>query len=277
MPIFVSTSCLRGGRDALTVIRKFVASGIRHIEIGSAHASTTGLNELLAIPGLSLAAHGDFGGRATPRGASLFSPDAELREAAAQQVEESLRLCAALGAAMYTFHPAAPGMAAVAWDDGVEALKRIAAVAGEVGVGLGVENVHYGEMGGPTALNRADRLLELLDRVSMPALKILIDLGHLKLAAARGEVNPIEFIRALAPFALAVHVHDNNGLSDGHLPVREGSDAASWLALPELRGLPLIVETTRQSMDDILGQISVIERITGRNTDVSSDDPSFRR
>lgn len=227
MPIYVSTSCLRGGRDALTVIRKYVEAGIRHIEVGSAHASTSGLNELLAIPGLSLAAHGVFIGRETPRGASLFSPDFGLREAAVQQTEESIRLCAALGASFYTFHPAAPGETGVAWDDGIDALGRVARVAAEVGIVLGIENVHYGEKGGLWALNRADRFLELLDRVSMPSLKVLIDLGHLKLAASQGEVDPIGFIRTLAPFTLAVHVHDNDGRSDEHLPVHEGGDVSS--------------------------------------------------
>lgn len=264
MSVFVSTSCLRGGRDALTVIRKFVDAGIRHIEIGSAHASTSGLNEILTLPGLHLAAHGPFTGRLAPRGASLFSSDPDIRDAVVTQIEEALRLCAAFGAAFYTFHPLGPSEGAPDWDAGVQALKRIAAVASGLNIVAGLENVHYGLSGSPGIAGQAARLKDLIDSVASERMRALIDLGHLKLAAAQGETDPVKFIQEMGPLAIAVHVHDNDGVTDGHLPVEKDSEVLSWLQRPELGGLPVIVETTRQTIEGILEQVRFVEAVIGK-------------
>lgn len=259
MAVYVSTSCLKGGRDALTVVRKYVDAGIRHIELGSAHASTVGLNELLTFPGLRLAAHGTFTGRTAPRGTSLFSRDEQERLIQIKQIKEDIRLCSALGAAFYTFHPLAPGDIDSDWQAGVAALREVAREAEEVGIPVGIENVHYGKLGHTGLLDRAEEMQSLIKEIGSPMLKVLLDLGHLKLAAVQEQLDPVHFIRLLAPYTIAIHVHDNDGKTDEHLPLNADSEVAQWIKMSELSNIPVILEVTRQTMPDILHQLALLE------------------
>lgn len=143
-------------------------------------------------------------------------------------------------------------------------MKRVADVASSLNMTTGLENVHYGLSGSPGIAGQAACLKDLIDEVASERMRVLIDLGHLKLAAAQGETDPVKFIQEMGPLAIAVHVHDNDGVTDGHLPVEKDSEVVAWLQRPELCGLPVIVETTRQTMEGILEQVRLVEAITGK-------------
>lgn len=62
-------------------------------------------------------------------------------------------------------------------------------------------------------------LAELLNRIDSPRLGHCFDVGHWRLFA---ETSLIDWFTALGPRIMHLHLHDNTGKSDAHLPVGEG-------------------------------------------------------
>jgi len=83
--------------------------------------------------------------------------------------------------------------------------------AGDVPVLLVLENVYEK---GPGQLHR------LLTSLSSPHCGFCFDTGHFN-AFAREPLT--DWIAAMAPFLRQVHIHDNHGQADEHLPVGDGS------------------------------------------------------
>jgi sugar phosphate isomerase/epimerase len=65
-----------------------------------------------------------------------------------------------------------------------------------------------------------DTLKMLVARVDSPNFRVCIDSGHLKIFS---KAKMEEWFRELGPFIAEVHIHDNFGKNDDHLPVGEGS------------------------------------------------------
>lgn len=60
----------------------------------------------------------------------------------------------------------------------------------------------------------------LMDALDSPQVRFCFDTGH---ANAFGEAPPAEWMEALGGMLGEVHIHDNNGTADEHLPVGEGT------------------------------------------------------
>jgi len=96
-----------------------------------------------------------------------------------------------------------------------EALGQLARRAEELGVVLAVENCgpyHAGVDRSP-----AD-LASLIERVASPHVKVCLDTGH-----AAVNKNAIELVRLLGKDIVHLHVHDNHGQRDEHLPIGRGT------------------------------------------------------
>lgn len=94
--------------------------------------------------------------------------------------------------------------------------------AERLGAVIAVENIFERE---PSTL----RLL--MDRIESPAFGICIDAGHLRVFS---KADMEEWFTALGPRIAEVHLHDNHGKHDDHLPLGEGSiDIPRFLSLLE--------------------------------------------
>lgn len=81
---------------------------------------------------------------------------------------------------------------------------------------------------------RPDTLLELLDRLDSPWLGHCFDVGHWHLF---GKVSLADWFARLGPRMIHLHLHDNRGRGDDHLPPGDGK--IDFSVLYELiRGLP---------------------------------------
>ena len=85
-------------------------------------------------------------------------------------------------------------------------------------------------------------LVRLLGDFNSSPLGVLLDLGHLKVTATTLGFRPAEFIEAVAPAIGGFHLHDNDGTSDQHQPVRPGSWTLDVLRQPRFHELPVVVE-----------------------------------
>jgi sugar phosphate isomerase/epimerase len=82
--------------------------------------------------------------------------------------------------------------------------------AERAGVILAVENIFE---------ERPDTLKELVEAVSSPNLRVCLDAGHINLYSA---VGMQEWFTSLGPYIAELHIHDNFGVRDDHLPVGDG-------------------------------------------------------
>jgi sugar phosphate isomerase/epimerase len=135
-----------------------------------------------------------------------------------------LDLAAALGARVHVLHVSSRRFAAAdpevrrrvrARDQ--EIVRDMAHAAGERGLIVGLEN--------GAAAGQVDYLEEILAAVDQASLGIALDVGH---AHLRGG-DPAAAARRLAPHIRHVHLHDNHGARDEHLP--PGGGTIDWRAL----------------------------------------------
>lgn len=92
-----------------------------------------------------------------------------------------------------------------------EIVRGMADAAGEQGLILALEN--------GAAPRQVDYLEEILAALDHPSLGIALDVGH---AHLRGG-DPAAAVRRLAPHLRHVHLHDNHGARDEHLPPGRGT------------------------------------------------------
>ena len=147
-----------------------------------------------------------------------------LRDAAYRHHLEALEFSARLGASQMVVHP---GFAySPCFDKGTakkrahEAVCRLAEEAGKAGVKLAFENVGYNG----ASIYTEEEFLAALDGVD-PVAGYLIDIGHANVN--RWDIPGM--IEKLSGRLFGLHIHDNNGSCDAHLPIGEGT--VDWEAV----------------------------------------------
>ncbi len=182
----------------------------------------TKLRRALA-PFTRVSVHGPLGN------ASLASINPGIWRESLRQHVAAVELAHDIGARVLVTHPGDlrdPRFAGEFMRLSVEALGALARRAEELDVTLAVENC------GPyhSGIDRtAADLAELLSRVASPKLAVCLDVGH-------GAVNrnTAEIVELLGAKIVHLHVHDNHGTRDEHLPMGRGTIDFEVLA-PVLR------------------------------------------
>nr|QNO55235.1 putative protein [Methanosarcinales archaeon ANME-1 ERB7] len=115
----------------------------------------------------------------------------------------------------------------------VRNLEILAPLARDYSVVLYIENLDDNRVGSLPV-----ELLALLHAVNTD-IYVTLDIGHAFIIAERYGIQLSDFFDMLNPFIKHVHLHDNDGISDLHLPLSEGKiDVGSvltdiWNAQPE--------------------------------------------
>lgn len=104
---------------------------------------------------------------------------------------------------------------AIARELTIEALKDLGAYAGKYNITLALENVLHEE----EIIYSSEDLLSILNEVNLKNVRGLVDAGH----ANRAGVNPESFIRDMGSYLCHVHLSDNDGSCDLHLPLGKGN------------------------------------------------------
>jgi sugar phosphate isomerase/epimerase len=153
---------------------------------------------------------------------NLAADDPHMREAVIQRLETTMKWASQLEARAVVFHPGNstamervdPGMA---WRLNLETIRRVLDVADELGVQALIENVPEPF---PFVMKSADDFSRFFDELNTNA-GMVLDVAH---ANIRGET--LEFIRRFSSRIRHVHVSDNQGDLDTHLPIGDG--AIDW-------------------------------------------------
>ncbi len=131
-------------------------------------------------------------------------------------------------------------------------LHEIATYAAEHGVRIGIENKQHGR----------DREIVLYpdeQRVYVESIRefggfAVVDIGH----ANTTEVAPVDYLRTLGDLVEEVHLHDNRGAKDDHLPLGSGTVPLRDV-LMELRSFSGRVVLEVKDLDGLHSSLRVIE------------------
>ena len=147
---------------------------------------------------------------------NLISPHPAARAFAEAELARTLTLAAALNARGVTFHLGYRSTGVryqPPWEEAKAAVRRLDSRAKSLGVKLCLEN----DPKSPYAFLWDLELFEkLLSELGIPG---TLDLGHAWTAHGEGV---LELLPQLAPHIHTVHLHDNRGRTDDHLPLGTG-------------------------------------------------------
>jgi sugar phosphate isomerase/epimerase len=248
-----------GWWPAVPRLKSYEAAGFRHLQFSvvarellrddrliEAHASALG--DAVGLTGLSLIIH-------APGELSAGTPDqdAEFRGA--------LRYAALAGAAMLVYH----GMRVPVDHPQVRrrlaleehSLRRLMDVAGDLGVGVAIENLAPSYPGPEFVCHCPQAIAELVRRLDCEHVGMCLDIGHAHVVAGyKGcELRPL--IEPVLDRVTLFHVHDNFGARPGapraggiepvrlHLHLAPGAGTVPWAELAGILGAhaaPLCLE-----------------------------------
>lgn len=158
--------------------------------------------------------------------ANLTEPDEDLRPTMIQMHSGLMEKVAELGCRTFVLHlgpKPKDGSDQAAWDRIRDAVDKLAPRAEAVGIKLALENGFSGYV----ATN--EQLLSFVADYDCPSVGICYDSGHAHLVDDAAAV-----LRALSPYVVTVHLHDNDGTSDQHLLPGQGT--IQWEPVVEALG-----------------------------------------
>ena len=167
-----------------------------------------------------------------------------IREESVRYIIKSIDLCHEIGGEVVTVHPGKftyeiePGaspetdpLMKIQWDHNIESLKRINTYAESKAITLCLENLGWNEVA-----QSFEDMKKIRNEVG-DTLQFTLDLGH---ARIKSEGGVEEGFRVLGDNIRHIHLSDNYGKEDDHLPIGEGdSDFSSFFHL--IKDFPHIV------------------------------------
>jgi len=154
---------------------------------------------------------------------NLASLSKLVETASIKRVTKCVQLATELGASYVTIHPGKfsrdhpRSLFPKAFKRAVGSIQKLLPVCEEQNVLLALENAPDGSDQG--VLTDPETMKTCLEVLDSQVVRILVDIGH---AHTHG-LDPRIFLRFLAPHVCAVHIHNNNGRTDSHQPLGEGT------------------------------------------------------
>lgn len=141
-----------------------------------------------------------------------------LREATRFRFKQICNIAAILKPRVMVFHPGYDkwryGERQSFWlGHAIDTFRQVLEDTEPLGCAIAVENIFEEE---------PSTLLALIEALNHPRLRHCFDVGHWNLFHGEG-IGLEEWFAALGPHMAEVHIHDNSGKRDDHLPVGEGT------------------------------------------------------
>ena len=155
---------------------------------------------------------------------NLTSENKAIREASFREYKKAIKFAGKIGASHVVIHPGFSFSPVfdknLAQSRAKLYLNQLCEIAKPLGVRLAIENVGYN---GDAILTEAE-FIDFLEDIDETA-GYLIDIGHAQLDGW----NVPHVIQSVKDRLIALHIHDNTGTSDDHLPIGEGK--MDWEAI----------------------------------------------
>ncbi len=140
-----------------------------------------------------------------------------------EKMKKSIRATQMLGCRYWVIHPVMPfgiedvkiGRQEDTWRINLKFMKELLKTAKSCGVTICVENTPFPDF----SLATPSQILKLTREINDDNFKICLDTGHVTMV---GDLSAGESVRRLASEIKVLHVHDNGGARDEHLPPFEG-------------------------------------------------------
>ncbi len=291
MPIFISTSCLNN-RNLGEVLEAYTRNGIRNIEIGPAHEYVKQPIDLVKSYQAEFNVHSYFPPPKKTIVMNLASQNKDLLGKSLNQIKKSVRFCKAINARLFTFHPgfkidpqerkAAPEgelddtldfyydqkIPLIPYEEAfatlVNSVSEICDYARKLGVRIAVENLGSVSKDKYLMMCESQEFKRLFSAVSYDKFGMLLDLGHLKLASIARNFDRYDFIDSVRDYVFELHVHDNNGQIDEHRALDETSWCFEVIGRKCFTNLPIVLESTKLTINQIVHQVSLIDKILSK-------------
>jgi sugar phosphate isomerase/epimerase len=268
--IFASTITLSGElgyRGALNALCSLDTWGI---ELGYPGDTAIIPTDVIQQTSNEIICHNYFRPANPPFVLNLASDDDELRRRSVNYIKRAISFCDAHDIGLYTFHAGfrvdpTPDLTfygeltdrELAHELFQDSVVELAKYAESRDITLGIENnvieTRHLDAGRDDLLLycTADDFIELFDTLSAKNVGLLLDVGHLRVAAKTLGFDAGEF-GALSQELVAVHVHENDGRSDRHDPVEESGWALDFINR-QLRAtdVPVVIESHFKSISGL--------------------------
>lgn len=282
MNLYVSTACLKNGKDVRRVLDVYEKLGIKNIELGSLHCYIQNVNEEIIKykQRLNFIVHHYFPPPENSIVVNLASPNVMILKKSIEQIKNSIEFCSKLGIELFSFHagfradpdrgfwfdknkPVASYKRA--FETFVESVREINNYAVKKRVKLAVENNVLSE---PNLVNGKNRFLlmceheefeQFFNEISSDNLGITLDLGHLQVSSHWLDFDKHEFVDRLKEKIFSIHVHENNGKMDEHKPLDENSWCFKIVARKCFNEIPIILESMNLTIGEIIRNKKLIE------------------
>ncbi|MFQ5894137.1 MAG: sugar phosphate isomerase/epimerase family protein, partial [Nitrospinota bacterium] len=132
-----------------------------------------------------------------------------------------------------------------------ESLVTLVAEAEAVGVTVALENGWNGE--NHPLITNGDEHVAIIEAVGSAALLALFDVGH----AHTFGVDLASYVQRLRPYLAGIHLHDNTGRRDEHLPLGQGTVGRATIQRCFEAGVPVVLEMN--AMADIEASLVYLE------------------
>ncbi len=278
--------------SVVEAVSTLVAEGIRNIELSGGANFEEDLEERLlelkSRHSLNYLVHNYFPPPPNHFVLNVGSVDPNVRERSANFVKTAIRLAKSLGSQLYAMHagyrrnfsPAkdrnapfeaaddSPANAESVYQNMLLSLRNVKPDADQAGIKLGVENLFPAPAAAmpDSILCAPDELSRYLDDTQADGLGLLIDLGHLKIAARQLDFDADAFLRSLTNDhmhrIMEIHLSGNDGHTDQHGPLEDDDWQLSCLEYFDTRRIPVTIECRTLPTDQLLAQYqSVATRI----------------
>lgn len=265
----------------LHTLGAYAAAGLKNVELGATHSYLEGLEAtVLKQFGLDFIVHSYFPPPREKFVVNLASQDDATLERSRKQIQRSIDFCQALGTDYFSFHSGflvdpdedfrfrAKGRAAPyerAFSTFMESLREIDSYAKQRGIRIAVENHGMPEQDLTDGKNMTYMFCEaweferLWETLPSRDIGMLLDLGHLKVAAQSLGFDREEFIDRVRRSVLSIHVHDNDGRADEHREVRDDSWCLDVLRRGGFSNARVVLESRGLAIDRIMVQVRLLQ------------------
>ncbi|MFH0822841.1 MAG: sugar phosphate isomerase/epimerase family protein [Pseudomonadota bacterium] len=145
-------------------------------------------------------------------------PIPEIQDAVVTNLKTAINIAAKVGSDRVTVHPGLQQLPAGAASAGIDALignlRRAVDFGAKYGVHICLENFPKGGHSLCASLKTYSHVLN-----KIPDISATLDVGHVNTT----DESPVEYLSTLKNFILDMHIHDNNGKTDEHKCLTEGT------------------------------------------------------